>query len=189
VVELAWPFERDGVVFQGGRGVLVNHHYSVSSQRDALDLVTLNDDDVVGGPSMREFDCFGVPVLAPASGRVVEAVDGLRDITSFAQIDQKNPAGTHVFIQIAEGRYLLLAHLQDGSVNVETGDEVTCGDVIGRCGNSGITTMPHLHIQMGSGTDILDPNGTTLPIKFTKLTNGDRLRRGSRLEYARFECP
>jgi murein DD-endopeptidase MepM/ murein hydrolase activator NlpD len=56
---------------------------------------------------------------------------------------------------------VLLAHLQHGSVAVATGDPVTVGDPIGRVGNSGNTTEPHLHIHA------FDPRtGEGVPIRF-----------------------
>jgi hypothetical protein len=36
---LSAPFRGDWVVFQGGRSALINHHYGLSSQRHALDLL------------------------------------------------------------------------------------------------------------------------------------------------------
>jgi len=33
-------------------------------------------------------------------------------------------------------------------VTVEPGQEVQCGEIVGRCGNSGNSTEPHLHVQL-----------------------------------------
>ena len=48
-------------------------------------------------------------------------------------------------IDHGHGEYSLLAHLRKGSVTVKTGGRVTQGQIIGRCGNSGNTSEPHLH--------------------------------------------
>lgn len=45
------------------------------------------------------------------------------------------------------GTYLVIAHLKNGSVAVETGDIVEEGQVIGECGNSGNSSEPHIHIH------------------------------------------
>lgn len=45
------------------------------------------------------------------------------------------------------GPYILLAHLRRGSVTVDVGDHLDSGDAVGRCGNSGNSTQPHLHLQ------------------------------------------
>jgi len=46
-------------------------------------------------------------------------------------------------------------HLRSGSVTVSEGDEVSCGDPLGRIGSSGRSAMPHLHLQL------TDPGGAT----------------------------
>lgn len=56
--------------------------------------------------------------------------------------------GNHVYIKIKEtGTYLLLNHLKKDSVTVEVGDQIKPGNIIGRVGNSGSTSEPHLHIR------------------------------------------
>lgn len=60
-------------------------------------------------------------------------------------------AGNHVTIEHADGEYSVLAHLQEGSTTVAEGDSVAAGDVIGKCGNSGHSTEPHLHYQLQDG--------------------------------------
>lgn len=42
---------------------------------------------------------------------------------------------------------MLLAHLQQDSLQVAEGDELQVGDPVGLIGNSGNTTEPHLHIH------------------------------------------
>jgi murein DD-endopeptidase MepM/ murein hydrolase activator NlpD len=62
---------------------------------------------------------------------------------------------------------VLLAHLMKGSVEVEPGREVKKGQPLGRVGNSGNTTEPHLHIhaaRLGPRESILSGEG--LPIRF-----------------------
>ncbi|MPQ98761.1 peptidoglycan DD-metalloendopeptidase family protein [Modestobacter sp. I12A-02628] len=49
--------------------------------------------------------------------------------------------------------HVLVAHLQRGSVTVRPGDQVGLGDPLGRCGNSGNTTQPHVHVQAMDGPD------------------------------------
>ncbi|GEM_PF-1901059 len=103
------------------------------------------------------------PVRAPVSGRVVLAGDGspdrerlhlLRDIASIiVSVVTMDPqdvptfAGNFVVLR-AEGFYVFLAHLREGSVRVTTGDRVEVGEVIGQVGNSGLSLEPHLHLQL-----------------------------------------
>jgi murein DD-endopeptidase MepM/ murein hydrolase activator NlpD len=53
-----------------------------------------------------------------------------------------------VVIEIAPGAFAAYAHIQTGSVAVKTGDRVKAGDVVGKLGNSGNTTAPHLHFAI-----------------------------------------
>ncbi len=55
--------------------------------------------------------------------------------------------GNHVVIETDDGACVLLAHLQRHTLCVKHGDVVEIGDLIGRCGNSGNTSEPHVHIQ------------------------------------------
>lgn len=91
----------------------------------------------------------GTEVLAPCTGDVVLAQDGLPD-QQVPEADRDNLAGN--FVLIACGDHIVaLAHLMLGSVAVDAGVHVNTGDVIGRVGNSGNTTEPHLHIHVQSG--------------------------------------
>ncbi|MEZ7171746.1 M23 family metallopeptidase [Sporosarcina sp. OR05] len=40
-----------------------------------------------------------------------------------------------------------MAHMKEGSVAVAKGDTVTTGQLLGKVGNSGNTSEPHLHIH------------------------------------------
>jgi murein DD-endopeptidase MepM/ murein hydrolase activator NlpD len=57
------------------------------------------------------------------------------------------PLGNHVVLKLATGTYLVVAHLQPGTVAVAAGRRVEEGTVLGRCGNSGNTSEPHIHIH------------------------------------------
>ena len=84
-------------------------------------------------------------MVSPCEGRVVEARDGLPDLTPPLR-DRDNPAGNHVIIDCGDFD-VELAHLGQGSVGVTTGEALAIGDRIGAVGNSGNTTEPHLHIH------------------------------------------
>lgn len=124
---------------------------------------------------------FGLPILAPCSGRVVIAQDGEADhearrsqftllpymLRQPERVRRGPPAvaGNHVVIAIgAEGPFILLAHLRQGSVTVAVGDRVDEGAVVGTCGNSGNSTQPHLHLQATDSTGWERARG--LPIAF-----------------------
>ena len=56
-------------------------------------------------------------------------------------------AGNHIFLAAPGGEVVALCHLQRGSVGVRVGQYVRAGEPIERCGNSGNSTEPHLHLQ------------------------------------------
>jgi murein DD-endopeptidase MepM/ murein hydrolase activator NlpD len=63
-------------------------------------------------------------------------------------MDRANAAGNHIVIRVnGVDIHLLLAHLKNGSVSVNIDDRVSKGQPIGKVGNSGNTTEPHLHIH------------------------------------------
>ena len=62
-------------------------------------------------------------------------------------ISAEQPLGNHVVLSLDGGTFLVLAHLQRGSVQVKAGDTAREGQVLGRCGNSGHTSEPHIHIH------------------------------------------
>jgi len=65
---------------------------------------------------------------------------------------------------------VVLAHLRQGSVEVAAGEDVAVGSRLGRVGNSGNSSEPHLHIHAVRGR-IVDPaevfaSGTPVPMRF-----------------------
>jgi len=130
----------------GGDTKRVNQHAVVPDQRWAYDLVV--EPYFTGSSELTDYGCYGVPVVAPAAGTVAEAHDGEPDMTpGVSSNNYTAPEGNFVAIELETGTYLLLAHMQPGSVRVKTGDRVEEGQEIGRCGNSGNTSEPHIHIH------------------------------------------
>ncbi len=91
------------------------------------------------------YPIFGATVHSPCDGAVVAAVDGRPDLIP-PDTDREQLTGNHVVIA-CQGVSVLLAHFQNGSVGVQTGARVTNGQPLGRVGNSGNTSEPHLHLQ------------------------------------------
>lgn len=172
-VVLAPPVQGDWYVFHGGNSPLINAHFYAGSQRWALDLILPEDGalPLKGVKDLDAFQSFGQPILAPIDGSVVAVENALED-QAIGSTDVVNPAGNHVTIQTAEGAFVLLAHLQKGSVSVKTGDTVRTGQQVGLCGNSGNTSQPHLHIQAMTHQDIFSPESQPLPMLFRSTESG-----------------
>jgi Peptidase family M23 len=143
------PFEGAWFVFWGGRTLAQNHHASTRDQRFAYDFVVEKGGSTHAGDGSRNSDyyAYGQPVLAPAAGRVVVAVDGVPE-NEPGHLDGDHPFGNNVVIDHGDGEFSFLAHLVPGSLTVHEGDRVEAGRPVGRCGNSGHSSEPHLHYHL-----------------------------------------
>ena len=177
VSETDWrlPLEGTWWVLWGGDNALRNYHVSAPSQFHAYDMVIWKDGATWHGDGVSNADywAWGQRVNAPAAGEVVVAHDGEEDLepgTSFADRAQlDSPVGNHVMIQTAEREFVVLAHLQQGSVAVEVGDQVEAGDLLGLVGNSGNSTEPHLHLHAQDSQDVLDYSSAGIEIRFAEI--------------------
>ena len=144
----------------------------------------------------QRFVAFGRPILAPVAGTVVAVHDGEVDhearrsrltlagyaLSQASRVRGGPPAiaGNHVTIaQVGGGGFVVLAHLQRGSIVVSVGDHVTEGQPVARCGNSGNSTQPHLHLQAMDDPDPSVARG--LPISFRRFLERAR-RSGTAVE-------
>lgn len=169
------PFDGTWWVFWGGETELRNYHVIAPSQRYAYDLVIWKDGATWrgGGSFNADYWAWGQPVLAPVAGEVVHAVDGQEDLRPNTNLAQPGgvtePAGNHVVIEVAEGEYAIIAHLQQGSVRVRKGDRVAAGDLLGIVGNSGNSSEPHVHIHVQTTPLVTDPAAEGIPLRFDDI--------------------
>lgn len=164
---LTAPFRGDWYVFHGGRSALVNHHYPITAQRNALDLCKVAGGRFSQGDPKRleSYPAYGASLFAPAAGKIVKVV-GDRPDMAIGMMDRDQIVGNHVILEIGKDRFVLLAHLMQGSVAVAEGAQVDAGQLIARCGNSGNTSQPHLHLQVQNRADVWATDLKTVPILF-----------------------
>lgn len=134
------------------------------------------------GIDASRFYCWDEPVHSAASGRVLAAADGWPDrarvqllwewirpglsgVPTRAGGDYRPLAGNYVIVQGVEG-VAIYAHLRAGSVRVTAGQQVAAGEILGAVGNSGNSTMPHLHFHLMDGADPMTARG--LPCAFRR---------------------
>ncbi|WP_051279592.1 peptidoglycan DD-metalloendopeptidase family protein [Hellea balneolensis] len=171
------PFADESYMFHAGHNTMVNYHVAHSSQKHALDMVTLHENGTEnkGDKSkLEDYACFGAVLIAPVDG-VIERVVSDQIDQPIGSRDPKNPAGNHVVIKMDDTHYALLAHMKQSSTVVSKGDRVSTGQKLGECGNSGNTSAPHLHFQIQRYPDLFAEGGYTYPVKFNNTT---RIRRG-----------
>jgi hypothetical protein len=131
---------------------------------------------------------FGRAVLAPADGRVVAAYDRARDHRARAgglayaymlaegslreALGSRLMLGNHVTLDLGGGVFACVAHLQRESVPVRVGQRVRGGEPIGRCGNSGNSSEPHVHFQLMDRPRAFLAAG--IPFSFPRLATRER---------------
>jgi hypothetical protein len=168
------PLKGVACVLQGGNDVIINHHYLLHSQRDALDIFKVADtvQQIKDWKIMKGDAGFGETIYSPCSGHVSHVESNHRD-NKKGQTDKVNVAGNYITIEIAPDRYVLIAHLKRNSPTVKVGDVVKAGQPIAQCGNSGNTSGPHVHIQVQASPDF-NYDTKTFPIAFHHVLRGDK---------------
>lgn len=113
---------------------------------------------------------IGTPVVAARSGIVVKVLEHFTENGGKELVSKANK----VVIMHDDGTFGSYVHLEYNGADVEVGDEVKQGQVIGRSGNTGNSRGPHLHFVVRVGRDI------SVPIQFQGY-EGKILKRGQRV--------
>ncbi len=172
------PFNGTWLVARGGIDRGNSHSWNLISQRYAYDFIYPRGRPGAGDPDSDRADAYpayGREVLAPADGVVLKAVDHFKDNprAGYGSIDilSKSMAGNHIVLRHAPEVFSFLAHLKRGSCTVKAGSTVKKGQVLGRCGNSGHSTEPHIHFQLQDRPWFFFAAG--LPVLFDRVEVGD----------------
>jgi peptidase M23-like protein len=167
---LRLPFTGQWLTLWGGDTPEQNHHHPVPSQRHAFDFL-IHDKD---GKSFRgegdrneDYYCFGKPILAPADGVVTDVIRGVRD-NKPRSMNPYSAVGNAVLIQHAKHEVSVLAHFKFRSIQVQVGQRVKAGQVLGACGNSGNSSEAHLHYHL-MNTPVMQ-DGTGVKCFFARMT-------------------
>lgn len=160
IPSIAPPFEGEWIVTQGFDDEITHR----GAWRHALDfeLASLTHEPFrPESTSLEDFPSYGAPVIAPAPGLVIRAINDVPD----------NPIGGHnldenwgnsLLIEIAPQLYVQLSHFRCGGLRVREGERVRRGQLLGYLGNSGRSPFPHLHLQMQTQPEI---GAATIPFR------------------------
>jgi hypothetical protein len=183
------PFRGHGII---GQDWITNGGHKLFWNAFAIDLDGLdqNDGEISDANENAADAGYGREILAPAAGTVVYARNDVPTNPHPGDEPDSNwyrtlhdpvlaYAGNCVIIDHGNSEYSVTMHMQPGSVTVTVGDRVATGQIIGRLGNSGDSTGPHLHYQLQSGPGLFQYQ--SLPFRFQNI-NEPQLYRGKYFE-------
>jgi urea transporter/murein DD-endopeptidase MepM/ murein hydrolase activator NlpD len=144
-IPLTPPFLGAWQVSQGHDG----EHTHRGIWRDALDFIVTEDGQSFSnkGLLVEDFFCFGLPIVSPCYGQVVQLQNSVVDNT-IGEVNLRENWGNYLLIRVYDGVFVLLAHLRQDSITVQVGDWVKAGQALAQCGNSGRSPQPHLHFSV-----------------------------------------
>lgn len=195
-IDLEYPFAGRWLTQNSPANRVPSHGTTLFGTSYAIDFVPVNDTGrtapITVGSLVRpeppeRFPGFGRPVLAPIDGVVVAAHDAEADHATYrgipsiryaltqgrrAEAGWMALAGNHVLID-SDTVVVALCHLQQGSLEVRPGQRVRTGDVLGRCGNSGNSTEPHVHVQAIDSRDVQRARAVQLMFRGSLPKNGE----------------
>ncbi|MFE1646511.1 M23 family metallopeptidase [Microbacterium sp. P01] len=195
-VDLSYPFEGRWRVQNSPADRVPSHGTTAFASSYAIDFVPVDlrgrtapirVGTLVRPEPPERFRGFGLILRAPVDGIVVLTHDSEPDHPAYrglpsvgyaltqrrrAQAGWVALAGNHVLIE-TDGIVVALCHLQQGSIEVQPGERVDVGDALGRCGNSGNSTEPHVHVQVVDNIDIDQARAVRMTFDGSMPRNGD----------------
>jgi urea transporter len=160
-LQLTLPFYGIWYVSQGPHGLLT--HWGNSSY--AWDFIVLDSHSKSCrglGRQADDYFAFGLPVTAPAPGRIIKVRDTVPDNVP-PEVNTKERWGNYVLIDHGGGFLSELSHFQYKGIIVKEGAVVQRGQALGFVGNSGLSMEPHLHYQLQTTPEL---GARTVPAKF-----------------------
>jgi urea transporter len=168
------PFFGERTITQAFRGDVTHR----GEWGEAFDFEIIDDDGhrfAHNPPCLDGNHVFDTPVLSPCNGTIVKVVSDVHD-NPIGQTNTDRNWGNVVIIRDDLGYYVKLCHLKQGSNELMEGVRVVRGQLIGRCGNSGRSPAPHLHMQVQHTAQIGDK---TVPFRLSQYYT----KVGSRRQY------
>jgi hypothetical protein len=128
-----------------------------NGERFAIDIMRVDATFKLSNPDnstdKTAYYSWGEDVLSSGTGTVVNVRTSRID-QEIGMYDPAEPVGNFVVIQHGPALFSLYGHMMQSSATVSIGDPVSAGQVIGRIGNSGYSTAPHIHFQYMDNADM-----------------------------------
>jgi murein DD-endopeptidase MepM/ murein hydrolase activator NlpD len=166
-IPLQFPLRNEWMVISGAFEPLLDTHNGINGY--SYDFIKVNKDgtrSVSGdGSNPRDFPSYDEPIYAVYDG-VVDLVSNTAADSGIGHL-QFNATNLVQIKHVIGGRvyYSLYVHLKKGTIPLKPGQVVKAGDFIGRVGNSGMSSSPHLHFEL------LDTNMVSVPVRFISVTH------------------
>ena len=155
------PFRGSWFTFWGGDTKAENYHVVSDPQRHAFDFVIVDGEGKTyerSGTRNEDYYAFGKPLFTVCDAVVDQVITGVRD-NKPGSMNPEEPFGNAVVLRTKNDEYIVYAHFEEGTVKVEEGQQVKAGQLLGRCGNSGNSSEPHLHFHIQDGPDLMKAVG------------------------------
>ena len=175
VTKMRLPFKDEWYVFWGGDTSKQNYHVDYKPYKNAFDFVMHGADGKsfkTDGKTNDDYYAFGKKLYAPCDGTVVLAVDGVKDNIP-KEMDPYIPLGNCVIIKTDANEYIVFAHFKQNTVSVHQGQRIHAGSYLGRCGNSGNSSEPHLHFHVQNTEKLYNATGIKCFFE-TVIVNGEK---------------
>jgi urea transporter len=99
------------------------------------------------GLFLEDYYAFGASIISPVSGYIIDMRHDLVD-NVIGDVDRVNNWGNYIIIKSDLGFYVEISHLMQYSITTNIGDYIQINSIIAKCGNSGYSPEPHIHIQV-----------------------------------------
>jgi Peptidase family M23 len=164
-------------IWKRGQGEIEFHsHYQNPEQRYCYDLYVLGGDKhqtFSGDPNKNESHfAWDKPIRCIEDGKVTAVIDDVPDNFGQSPNPANNPRrNSSIVVEHAGGNFSLYSHVRKGGAATKVGQSVKAGDVLGRVGNAGYSSEPHLHV----GYFVIDRSGRlrNVPIRVEGLKTAD----------------
>lgn len=145
-IHLGLPIIGEWYISQGYDGKITHRE----DWKHALDFDVRDEDGSsyrMPGYENTDYYCWDLPVIAPADGTVIKVVNEIDD-NDVGKVNLEENWGNTAIIQHGEYLFSKISHFKKNTIQVQEGEFVKKGTLIGKCGSSGRSPEPHLHFQM-----------------------------------------
>jgi len=145
MIKISLPFSGEWSVYQAFDGEWTHK----GKYKYAYDFIKIKNGKSYknDGLMLSDYYAFGESILSPVSGYIVDARDDLVD-NIIGEVDRVNNWGNYIIIKSDFGFFVEISHIMQNSLMVKIGDYIKLNQVIAKCGNSGYSPEPHIHIQV-----------------------------------------